>query len=118
MVAASPIATANDPSFAGSQSCAICHPRAYQDWSGSHHDLAMQEATKSTVLGDFDDATFTAHGIASRFFSKDGDYYVTTEGPDGKLQDYKIDYTFGVHPLQQYLIAFPDGRLQALGSRC
>lgn len=115
MVAASPIATANDPSFAGSQSCAVCHPRAYRDWSGSHHDLAMQEATKTTVLGDFDDATFTAQGVTSRFFSKDGGYYVNTEGPDGKLQDYRIAYTFGVHPLQQYLIAFPGGRLQALG---
>ena len=36
-------------------------------------------------------------------------------GPDGKPADYEIDYTFGVYPLQQYLIAFPDGRLQALG---
>jgi len=40
---------------------------------------------------------------------------VRTEGPDGKLQDYSIAYTFGVEPLQQYLIAFPGGRLQALG---
>ena len=115
MVVAGPIATANDPSFVGGQSCAVCHQRAYQDWSGSHHDLAMQEATKTTVLGDFDDAAFTAHGITSHFFTKDGDYYVNTEGPDGKLQDYRIDYTFGVHPLQQYLIAFPGGRLQVLG---
>ena len=30
------------------------------------------------------------------------------------LHDYKIDYTFGVYPLQQYLIAFPGGRWQAL----
>jgi len=114
VVAAKPFATANDTSFAGSQSCAACHPRAYDDWSGSHHDLAMQEATNTTVLGDFDDAAFTAYGITSRFFTKDGDYYVNTEGPGGSLQDYKIDYTFGVHPLQQYLIAFPGGRLQAL----
>ena len=113
-VAANPIAAVDDTSFAGSQSCAACHQRAYQDWSGSHHDLAMQEATKTTVLGDFDDAAFTGHGITSRFFTKDGNYYVNTEGPDGTLQDYRIDYTFGVHPLQQYLIAFPGGRLQAL----
>jgi len=40
---------------------------------------------------------------------------VRTDGPDGKLHDYEIKYTFGVVPLQQYLIEFPDGRLQALG---
>jgi cytochrome c554/c'-like protein len=27
----------------------------------------------------------------------------------------EVAYTFGVDPLQQYLIAFPDGRYQALG---
>ena len=27
----------------------------------------------------------------------------------------RLKYTFGVYPLQQYLIEFPDGRLQALG---
>ena len=40
---------------------------------------------------------------------------VRTEGPDGALHDYAIAYTFGVYPLQQYLIAFPGGRYQALG---
>ena len=40
---------------------------------------------------------------------------VRTDGPDGKLRDYPIGYTFGVEPLQQYLIEFPGGRLQALG---
>ena len=36
-------------------------------------------------------------------------------GRTASLQDYQIAYTFGVFPLQQYLIAFPGGRLQALG---
>ena len=40
---------------------------------------------------------------------------VRTDGPDGALHDYAIAYTFGVYPLQQYLIAFPGGRYQALG---
>ena len=41
--------------------------------------------------------------------------FVNTDGPDGKLADYEIKYTFGVRPLQQYLIEMPGGRLQALG---
>jgi tetratricopeptide (TPR) repeat protein len=74
----------------------------------------MQEANAHTVLGDFHDAQFTAAGITSTFFTRDGKFYVNTDGPDGALHDYEIRYTFGVTPLQQYLIEFPDGRLQAL----
>ena len=40
---------------------------------------------------------------------------VRTDGPDGKLADFEIKYTFGVSPLQQYLIEFPGGRYQTLG---
>ncbi len=68
-----------------------------------------------TVLGDFDGATFTHGGVTSRFFKRDGKFFVNTDGPDGKLADFEIRYIFGVTPLQQYLIAFPDGRMQALG---
>jgi predicted CXXCH cytochrome family protein len=103
------------PSHVGSATCKTCHESAFQAWSGSHHDWAMQEAKDNTVLGDFDDATFAYFGVTSRFFRRDGRFFVNTDGPDGTLQDYEIKYTFGVAPLQQYLIAFPDGRLQALG---
>jgi tetratricopeptide (TPR) repeat protein len=74
----------------------------------------MQEANAQTVLGDFHDAQFTAAGITSTFFTRDGKFYVNTDGPDGALHDYEITYTFGVTPLQQYLVEFPGGRLQAL----
>lgn len=75
----------------------------------------MQPATAATVLGDFNDASLTHFGVTSSFFKKDGRFMVRTGGPDGKLQDYMVKYTFGVTPLQQYLIEFPGGRLQALG---
>src|SRR4029450_124350 len=63
---------------------------------------------------DFRGAQFTAAGLTSTFFRRDGTFYVNTDGPDGALHDYAIRYTFGVSPLQQYLVAFPGGRLQAL----
>ena len=74
----------------------------------------MQEATDKTVLGNFANASFQHHGITSRFFKTDAKFFVHTEGPDGKLADFEIKYTFGVEPLQQYLIEFPGGRLQSL----
>ncbi len=52
--------------------------------------------------------------VTSTFFRRDGRFYVNTDGPDGRPADFEIKYTFGVTPLQQYLVAFPGGRLQAL----
>jgi predicted CXXCH cytochrome family protein len=100
--------------FAGRAACESCHAAEAKAWQGSHHDLAMQEARQGAVLGNFKDAEFRAGGVVTRFFRKDGRYLVHTDGPDGKLHDYEVKYTFGVHPLQQYLVELPGGRLQAL----
>jgi len=100
--------------YIGREVCAGCHAQEDSLWQGSHHDRAMQEANAATVLGDFGDKTFDYYGITSRFFQRGGTYFVNTDGPDGKLADYPIKYTFGVSPLQQYLVEFPGGRLQAL----
>jgi tetratricopeptide (TPR) repeat protein len=102
------------PSFIGSEACAGCHQAEAALWHSSQHKLAMQHATEQSVLGDFNDASFEYYGVRSRFFRKDGKFLVETDGPDGKLATFEIKYTFGVDPLQQYLIEFPDGRLQAL----
>jgi predicted CXXCH cytochrome family protein len=75
----------------------------------------MQHADEQTVAGDFDNKKFTYNGITSTFFKKADQFFVNTDGPDGKLKDYQIKYTFGVFPLQQYLIELDNGRLQALG---
>jgi predicted CXXCH cytochrome family protein len=110
--------SANDavsrPDFVGRQVCANCHAAQEKLWQGSHHDLAMQHASDTTVLGDFNDSDFSHAGINSRFFKKDGRFMVYTDGPDGKLADFEVKYAFGVEPLQQYLVEFPGGRLQAL----
>lgn len=111
-----PVATsAEQATFVGRSSCASCHPSQQSEWENSHHDLAMQEATSNTILGDFNDATFTYAGVTSTFYRRQDTFFVRTDGPDGQLKDYKIDYTFGITPLQQYLIGFPGGRLQSLG---
>ena len=100
--------------FVGSEACAGCHANAFAAWKGSQHAHAMQHATAETVLGNFADARFQYADIESTFFRRDGKYFVHTDGADGKLADFEIKYTFGVEPLQQYLVEFPDGRLQAL----
>jgi len=106
--------TTGEPTFVGREKCTVCHEAGSKAWAGSHHDLAMQDADEESVLGDFDGAKLTVFGVTSEFFRKDDKYWVRTDGPDGKLQDFPVRYTFGVFPLQQYLIGFPGGRLQAL----
>jgi predicted CXXCH cytochrome family protein len=100
--------------FVGRGECIECHAEAYDKWLGSDHDNAMDVASDETVLGDFDDAEFTHAGITSRFFRRDQGFFVLTEGPGGEMADFEIKYTFGIEPLQQYLVPFPGGRLQAL----
>jgi predicted CXXCH cytochrome family protein len=105
---------ASVPHFVGSQACAACHAKEYAAWQGSQHRAAMQVADEKTVLGDFNGAHFSYAGITSTFSRRGGKFVVRTDGSDGKLHDYDVRYTFGVDPLQQYLVQFPDGRLQAL----
>jgi tetratricopeptide (TPR) repeat protein len=105
---------AADDGYIGSQVCAGCHREAYDNWRGSHHDLAMQPATPATVLGKFDNTEFTHFGVTSVFYRRGDKFLVSTEGTGGSLQDFEIKYTFGVYPLQQYLVEIPGGRMQAL----
>jgi len=109
-----PLSIAAAPEYVGAQTCKVCHLEQHQQWQGSHHDLAMQEVNAETVLGDFSDVTFSKGGIKSRFFKKNSRFIVNTEGPGGKLHDYEISYVFGVYPLQQYMVKFPQGKIQVL----
>ncbi len=109
-----PASDTQKPSFVGAGACAGCHAAESAAWQSSKHAKAMQHATTATVLGNFDNARFSYNGTVSRFFRRDGKFFVNTDGADGKLADFEILYAFGLYPLQQYLVAFPDGRLQAL----
>ena len=100
--------------YVGRKSCVECHADQARAFADSHHDKAMDLATEKTVLADFNDATFEHKGVLSRFYRKDGKYFVNTEGPDGQPGDFEIKYVLGFDPLQQYMVEFPDGRVQVL----
>ena len=100
--------------YVGGAACVPCHPAEAERWRGSHHDLAMQPAKADTVRGGFTGTTFVKDGVTSTFLRRGGRYLVRTDGPDGRLAEYPVAYTFGVEPLQQYLLPLSGGRLQAL----
>jgi len=105
---------ATSPAYVGSAACGECHADQYRRWQASQHAVAMQVADEQTVLGDFSGVKFRNHGVTSEFFRRDGKFMVRTDGPDGELGDFEVRHTFGVHPLQQYLIELPGGHVQAL----
>ena len=102
--------TANE--FVGQQACKSCHNNEYHQWLQSDHFMAMQPPNDSTVKGDFNNVSFTADGVTSHFFKKEGKFFINTEGDDGKSHDYAVKFIFGYKPLQQYLVEFPGGRMQ------
>lgn len=74
----------------------------------------MQLADSAHVLGRFDSARVQFADLATTLIHRDTSYIANTEGEDGRLHDYTVRYTFGVYPLQQYLVSLDSGRLQPL----
>jgi cytochrome c551/c552 len=100
--------------YVGDKACAECHSKEVKEWTGSHHDLAMMVADEKSVKGDFSNAKFNYNGIVTTFFKEGDKFMVNTDSEDGSLKDYEISYTFGVYPLQQYMIKFPKGNIQVM----
>jgi hypothetical protein len=91
-------------SYVPAERCASCHPKEWEAWRGSDHDRAMEVASPSSVLGDFGGARFEG----ARFRREGETYFVDVGG-----ESFRVRYTFGFSPLQQYLLELPRGRLQA-----
>lgn len=104
--------------FVGSQVCANCHQQAFQDWQGSHHFQSMLEASHESVLADFSNVEFVAHGVTYRFYTQQENdslsYWVEITETNSKRDLHQITFTFGFQPLQQYLVEFDNGHIQAL----
>lgn len=100
--------------FVGSDSCNVCHEEAYQSWRGTHHQMSTTAASDSTVFGDFGDIELTQGDLTARFYTRDGEYYVSRRSGAGGPTEYRVAYTLGIDPLQSYLVPFPGGRFQVL----
>lgn len=97
--------------FVGSEVCASCHTSEYQAWASSHHAQAMMLPSDESVVGDFSGVSFENKGVVSTFTKSGSDFFITID--DGSKKSFKVAYTFGVYPLQQYLIKIEGGRYQA-----
>jgi predicted CXXCH cytochrome family protein len=103
------------PHFVGASTCGSCHPAELGAWRSSQHAAAMQDARDSNaILGRFDSTRVTAAGVTSTFVRRGNAHIVNTEGSDGQFHDFEIRYSFGVYPLQEYLVELSGGRIQPL----
>ncbi len=69
-------------------------------------DAARALATEGNLQAPF--------AVTSRVFSDGNRFFVTTDNRWGQLETFEVRYVLGVRPLQQYLVEFPDGRIQCL----
>ncbi|MEE4298312.1 MAG: tetratricopeptide repeat protein [Pseudomonadales bacterium] len=76
----------------------------------------MAEPDASAVRAPFAGETLGARQQRTDFEQRDGAYVIRTQGPGGAFAEYPVRYSFGVEPLQQYLLELPGGRLQAHGA--
>jgi tetratricopeptide (TPR) repeat protein len=101
-------------SYVGSAKCQSCHQKEYALYETSDHFHAMDSALPRSVKGNFENSYFIYYGDTSFFYQRDGKYYVRTKDSAGQKKEFLISFTFGWKPLQQYLVRFDDGRIQAL----
>ncbi len=99
--------------YVGGTRCADCHAKEAAAWRSSHHALAMEVSNDSSVLGNFNDTKFSGDGVTANFSHSGGKYLVRTDDSEGKPRDFDAAYTFGVYPLQQYLLPLSRGRMQS-----
>ncbi|MBK7947388.1 MAG: tetratricopeptide repeat protein [Deltaproteobacteria bacterium] len=120
--------TGGEPAgFVGSATCTACHAEQAQSWSGSQHRLAMDFATADSVKAPF--AGESLHNASGTLrFERQGRAFLVrrdaaARGPTGpgpgaaagdERSDLRVSGTFGVEPLQQYLLDAVGGRIQVL----
>ena len=52
--------------------------------------MAMALPTPETVRGDFGGATFEHQSVTTRFFRRDGKYFVNTDRQDAQMADFEV----------------------------
>jgi predicted CXXCH cytochrome family protein len=114
--------------YVGSQACAPCHAKAYDEWRDSYHSKTLYDAVPETVFGDFasdatyDDARYafvvstwsagTKRGMRIRrnpAFTGNPDTYgmgLPAE-PEGS---FEVLYSFGNRRHQPYVVRTAEGR--------
>ncbi|MBT3426309.1 MAG: hypothetical protein HOJ61_08110 [Gammaproteobacteria bacterium] len=93
--------------------CAGCHTEQAAEWQKSDHARAMGLPNPDNIAASFKGETIDYQGLTARFFTQGESFFVELSEA-GKTGRYPVRYTFGFYPLQQYLIALEQDRLQVV----
>lgn len=102
----------NSTEYVKSDTCIRCHPTRYQSWQQTYHRTMTQTSSSKSVLGDFSDVTYNYNGINSRFYQKDGKYFIYTINDNGSYQSFEIVRTVGSRRIQQYVTKIGDRHIR------
>ena len=105
--------------YVGAAACAQCHARGdARCGAESQHAAAMQPAADATVARRLRRARVSRTPASRRPSSgATASSWRAPTAPTASSADYEVTYTFGLSPLQQYLVALSGRSLQALGHR-
>jgi hypothetical protein len=114
-----------DADYVGAEKCGECHTVIYDQWRDSPHANMTRLPSAETVVGDFDNHTWTLPPEyqllpdddipAARMYTENGDYYMALRDPNnGQFIPFKIDYVIGYQYRQTYLTHEPGGVLRRL----
>lgn len=96
-----PETAAND--FVGDQTCISCHKKEHDEWRSSDHFRAMEVAHDTTVLGDFNNTTYTADGITTKFLKETVSFLSTHRAMTGTTATMKLNTRLDITPCSNTL---------------
>ena len=114
-----------DAEYVGAAVCGECHTQIFPEWQRSPHANMLREPNAQSVVGDFNDASWTLPKAdqrkpldlqpAARMYSDAGKYFMALRVP-GKdsFEPFQIDYVVGYQYRQVYLTREAGGVLRRL----
>lgn len=102
-----------EPDYVGSTQCSNCHNKEFSNWSSSHHKNAMS-ALDGQNLPHFDGKEIHFQNRTIAFYQKNGAHYLTEQIDGLPTKQFRVLFSLGFYPLQQYVIDTGKGHMQML----
>ena len=100
--------------YAGSNACGDCHDDELKNWQKSWHARALAPATDKFIVGNYDNAHFKGTSSEATMSRRGTVRTMKTQGPDGSIAEFPVNWVIGGKRMQDAITVFPDGRWQVL----
>ncbi|MFQ5843397.1 MAG: cytochrome c3 family protein, partial [Planctomycetota bacterium] len=97
--------------WAGSRSCASCHPKLYAKWIATGHARGYRAFREDAPARPFNGEVFESRGIA-HVLGPGG--VMEAEGPGGEVARFDVQAVIGVRRVQMFTTELDRGRIQVL----